>query len=89
MKKHTSEELEFEKRNKAIGDRIRELRLKAGVDKPEIFAYKHDIGRTSYWRAEGGKTNLTLKILYKICAAHNISLAQFFEPLNDKFEKHD
>ncbi|GAB5417036.1 MAG: hypothetical protein Crog4KO_19020 [Crocinitomicaceae bacterium] len=89
MNDDTFDESEFNRRNKQLGDRIKELRMKAGDENAEQFAYKHGISRVSYWRAEQGKSNTTLRILYLICQAHSISLAELFMPLNEKFEKYD
>jgi len=64
-------------RLKAIGARIRDLRIKAGYKSHEIFAWDHEINRVQYWNIEKG-SNITLKTLFKICDIHNITVEQLF-----------
>ena len=71
-------------RNKHIAARITELRKKAGYSSQEDFSSDFNIGRMSYWRAESGKTNITMKLLYQVIDAHKLSLAEFFAPLDEK-----
>ncbi|GEM_PF-1649047 len=84
MAKKKLEAQGLDPRNQAIAERMKELRLQSGEESQEMFAYTHGIGRTSYWRAESGKTNITMKLLYQVIDAHDISLSQFFAPLTDK-----
>lgn len=62
---------------RSIGEKIRELRLKAGYDSYETFANDHDLDRKQYWRLESG-VNLTIKSLVKVLEVHQISLKEFF-----------
>ncbi len=74
-------------RNKLIAKRMVELRKQAGFSSQEDFANEFGIGRMSCWRAESGKTNITMKLLFQILDAHSLSLAEFFAPLNDVNKK--
>lgn len=59
-----------------LGQRIKELRIKAGYTSAEIFAYDHDLPRTVYVRCEAG-TNLTYKNLRRIVRLFGLSLQEF------------
>ncbi len=59
------------------GERIKELRIKAGYNSYETFALDHNLDRKQYWRMENG-SNLTLRSLLKILELHNKSLKEFF-----------
>lgn len=65
---------------KKIGDKLRELRIKAGYTSYETFSYDNEIQRQSVFRAEKGE-NITLKTLIKLLNIHNISLEEFFKDL--------
>ena len=71
-------------RNSVIAKHIKHLRTSAGYSSQEDFSNDFNIGRMSYWRAESGKTNITMKLLFQIIDAHEMSLAEFFAPLDDK-----
>lgn len=62
---------------KEIGERIRELRIKAGYSSYESFAIENDLSRMQYWRMENGQSNMTLKTLKKILDIHKITLEEF------------
>ena len=61
-----------------IGIRLKEIRIKKGYSSYEEFALDHGIARMQYWRLETGKTNPTIKTLYKILEIHQISFNEFF-----------
>jgi transcriptional regulator with XRE-family HTH domain len=61
-----------------IGNRIRQLRIKAGYSSAEKFAYEYDISRTQYARYELG-ADMRISSILKIAAAHNITLHEFFK----------
>lgn len=63
---------------KAIGERLKEIRIQKGYTSYETFAIDHDLGRMQYWRLEKGETNLTMRTLYKVLEIHQISLKDFF-----------
>jgi transcriptional regulator with XRE-family HTH domain len=62
---------------KKLGDRIKQLRIKAGFTNYEYFAYKHEIPRAQFGRYERGE-DLRYTSLLKIVKAFNISLSEFF-----------
>jgi len=63
---------------KKVGNRLKELRLKAGYASYESFAYENDISRTQYGKYESG-ANIQLNSLIKILKALDVSLAEFFK----------
>jgi transcriptional regulator with XRE-family HTH domain len=74
---------EEEKLLRLMGKRIRELRINAGFNSQEAFAYEANIPRAQYGRYETG-TNITILSLSKIIKFHKISLEEFF---SQGFEK--
>ncbi len=66
-----------------MGKRIRELRIKAGYNSQESFAYDANIPRAQYGRYEAG-TNITVLSLNKILKFHKITTAEFFSNGFDK-----
>lgn len=65
---------------KAIGNRIKELRIQAGYTSYETFATDNNMPRKNYWRLENGN-NFTMNTLLKITNIHNITLEEFFKDL--------
>jgi transcriptional regulator with XRE-family HTH domain len=63
---------------KKIGDRIRQLRFKAGYSSGEKFALEYEINRTQYARYELG-TEMQITTLLKIAKAHKMTLHEFFK----------
>ena len=63
---------------KAIGERLKELRIQKGYTSYETFAIDHDLGRMQYWRLEKGETNFTMHTLLNVLAAHKMTLKEFF-----------
>ncbi|WP_103069257.1 helix-turn-helix transcriptional regulator [Aquimarina sediminis] len=63
---------------KAIGERIRELRIKANYTSYETFALDNDLPRKNYWRLEKGY-NFTIETLLRIVSIHDITLEEFFK----------
>jgi transcriptional regulator with XRE-family HTH domain len=63
---------------KKIGNRIRQLRIKAGYSSAEKFAYEYEISRTQYARYELG-ADMRISSLLKIAAAYNMTLHEFFK----------
>ena len=63
---------------KAIGERIKAIRIAKGYSSYETFALDHDFSRMQYWRLEKGEANLTVKSLLKVLAVHNMTLQEFF-----------
>ncbi|HXU28331.1 MAG TPA: helix-turn-helix transcriptional regulator [Bacteroidia bacterium] len=60
-----------------IGERLTNLRKKAGYSSQEIFAYDAEVPRALYGRYEKG-SNLTISSLYKILKFHKLTLKEFF-----------
>lgn len=69
-----------EKRLIKIGERLRELRKKAGYKSYENFAFDNEINRVQYGRMEKG-ANITLASLLKVLDIHKITLEDFFKGL--------
>lgn len=69
---------EEEKHLRLIGERIKQLRKKAGFSSQDKFAYDAEIPRTQYARYERG-VNITQLSLRKIVKFHKITLAEFFK----------
>ena len=65
---------------KAIGQRLRELRLKAGITSQEALAHKAGVHRTYFGRLEQGESRVTVETLAAILAPLGISLVQLFKP---------
>jgi predicted transcriptional regulator len=65
-----------------IAKRLKELRVEKGYSSYENFAWDNNIPRIQYWRMEKG-TNFTIKNLLRILDAHQISLKDFFEKVDD------
>ena len=66
-----------EKRLIKVGDRLRELRKKAGYKSYENFAFDNEINRVQYGRMEKG-ANITLASLMNVLDVHKLSLEEFF-----------
>ena len=71
------------KLRKRIGERLRELRLKAGITSQESLAHKARVHRTYVGRLERGESGVTVETLAAILAALDISLGQFFRPFRE------
>lgn len=56
-----------------IGDKIRELREMQGISQQDLAA-KCNFEKSNMSRIEAGRTNLTLKTLYKIGQALHVKL---------------
>jgi len=65
---------------KAIGKKLREMRIKAGYKSYEHFAWDNDLNRQTVERAEQGK-NISIKTLISILKVHKTPLNKFFEDI--------
>lgn len=65
---------------KQIGDRLRELRERAGVSSQERLAEKAGVHRTYVGRLERGETGVTVESLAAILAPLGVTLGEFFAP---------
>ncbi len=68
---------------KALGDRLRELRSKAGISSQEALAHKAGVHRTYIGRLERGESGVTVEALAAILAALNVGLGDFFRPFRE------
>jgi len=75
MRKQTKE-----KRFKAVGAKVKALRLKAGYTSYETFAFEHNLARKSYWEWERG-TNYKLSTLIRIIDIHGLTMEEFFKDI--------
>jgi transcriptional regulator with XRE-family HTH domain len=66
-----------------VGERLRELREKAGITSQEALAHEAGVHRTYVGRLERGESGVTLDSLAAILAALNVALADFFEPFRE------
>lgn len=62
---------------KALGKRLKDLRIKKGYTNYEYFAYENNIGRAQYGKYETGG-NIQFNTLVKILKALDVSLKDFF-----------
>ena len=74
-------EKDYQNRIKAIAERIKDLRIKAGYTSYEQFALAKGIERKQYWRLEKGK-NFMITSLLRIIDIHDMSLSDFFKGLD-------
>ncbi len=70
-------------RIKQIAKRLREIRIENGYSSYEFFAWEHKIPRIQYFRMEKG-TNFTIRTLLRVLDAHEITLKEFFESIDEK-----
>ncbi|TMU55769.1 helix-turn-helix transcriptional regulator [Flagellimonas algicola] len=69
---------EFYKGKGNHSSRIKELRIKAGYTRYDIFTIENGLHRKNYWRLEKGE-NFTINTLIRILKIHGISLGDFFK----------
>ena len=74
--------LKMDERILKIAALIKKLRIEKGYGSHEFFAWDNKIPRVQYWRMEKG-TNFTIRTLLRVLDAHNLSLKDFFEQLED------
>ena len=60
-----------------IGEKLKELRIKAGYTSYEDFAMEFNLSRRHYWEVEKGR-NINIKTLVNLLTIHRMSLHQFF-----------
>lgn len=65
---------------KDFGNRIKELRQKAGLSQ-EKFALKIEMDRTYFASVEAGKRNIAIVNIKKIADGLGVSLSELFEGL--------
>ena len=67
---------------KALGAKLRKLRIEKGYTNYEQFAFAHELPRAQYGRYEQGQ-DLRFSSLVKVLKAMDVSLGDFF---NEGFE---
>jgi transcriptional regulator with XRE-family HTH domain len=77
---------EITKEFKLIAKRLKTLRKEKGYSNYEHIAFELDMSRSAYWRIESGE-NFEMKTLIRICKLLNISLADFFDGINEPKSK--
>jgi len=70
--------MQTEKRLKAIGKKIRELRRQAGYGDYAKFAYDHEINRQTVLNAEQGKP-ISMNTFLNIISALGVTPEEFFK----------
>jgi transcriptional regulator with XRE-family HTH domain len=60
-----------------IGERIKTIRLAKNMTQNDL-AIECEFEKASLSRIESGKTNITIRTLYKICTALDIHIAELF-----------
>lgn len=73
----------IEKLTLAVGEVLKELRIKKGFSSYENFALEYNLDRKQYWRMETG-SNLTISSLHKILEIHNLNASDFFKAVEKK-----
>jgi len=63
-----------------MGDRLRALRLRAGIRSQEKLAELAGVHRTYIGRLERGESGVTVETLAAVLGAMSLSLATFFQP---------
>ena len=67
---------------KAIGNRLRELRLRAGITSQEKLGHLAGVHRTYVGRLERGESGVTLDMLAAVLAPMSVTLREFFRPFS-------
>lgn len=70
-------ELDSEEQLAKMGNRIKNLRIKAGYTSYEYFAYEHEIPRAQFGRYEQGQ-DLRFSSLVKVVNAFGMTMKEFF-----------
>ena len=65
---------------RSIGERLRQLRIRAGIRSQEALANRAGVHRTYIGRLERGESGVTVEMLAAILAALRVGLAEFFRP---------
>jgi transcriptional regulator with XRE-family HTH domain len=63
-----------------IGNRLRDLRVHAGITSQEKLAHSAGLHRTAIGRLERGESGVTIEVLAAILAPLEVSLGDFFQP---------
>ena len=68
---------EIKRKTVQLGERIKDLRIKAGYSNYEYFAFENEISRSLYYKWESGR-DMQFSSIVRICRAHSMSLIEFF-----------
>lgn len=68
---------------RAVGDRLKQLRVAAGVSSQEALAHLAGVHRTYIGRLERGESGVTVDTLAAVLASMSLSLSEFFRPFTD------
>ncbi len=73
-------EIDKNQRNKlkAIGKRLKELRMEKGYTSYDLFAWENKLPRTSYFRMEQGQ-NFYMATFIKLLGSHEMTFQEFFK----------
>ncbi len=68
-----------------VGIRIKSIRKSQGISQ-QILAYELDMEKTNLSRIEAGRTNITIKNLYKIATALGVTMKEIVDIENEHKE---
>jgi len=71
------QDMYLEQQLQNFGERLKQIRKEKGYSNYEHFAYQHGFNRVQYGRYENG-ANISLKTLFKLLKAFDMSLEEFF-----------
>jgi transcriptional regulator with XRE-family HTH domain len=72
---------------KALGERVRDLRVSRTGLSQEHFADKVGLNRIALGRIEKGESNATFTTIRKICLGLEITLSEFFDGFEDTMKE--
>ena len=67
---------------KQIGNRLRDLRMHAGITSQEKLAHSAGVHRTAVGRLERGESGVTIEVLAAVLAPLEVSSGDLFQPFN-------
>lgn len=65
----------------AVGTRVRELRLKSGLNQPELAAAA-GVSAQYLWRIEDGRQNLSLRTMSRLAIALGVPMSALLEGID-------
>lgn len=78
------------RRDRNMGDNLRQLRAQAGVSQEKICAELQrrgcDIGRTTYAKYESGELNIRASVIIELRKIYNCSYDDFFTGLDVQYD---
>lgn len=72
----------FDKELKKIGDRLKQLRVDAGIETQQEFCDRYNFQQKQLWRLESGE-NFQMTTLLRILEIHNLTLKEFFDGIEE------